>query len=395
MGEHIGWNFLWVFSLLSTLLIPTVLAGVESSDPYTTPGWFPRPSTPQFRNWYPKYHELLERLSTTVCNQSLSDYDEFFSAPHGSAEASYLLLACYRHEACILDNISADQMANFNGANVLLGLLPTLLSAIGPSVAEISLLSTHRPLLSFLISVGAPAIWPTRLFEYTNPLSSLQRGENKLVVLELRSWLVILASVVEYVVVMGAVANIISTSVGIGQSTILAWGCTTTFMPLLWTTLSCVIHFIAASSYAITKCLAENRSSMSPGSSGSTVSASKNAHTRISPPSTPTKPSFRFRLARACRAEFTICANQHISAPGNDKVKAGVPHVAILLNVIAGIMGYIHVTFGIIVFSSVQFVSVWDVLNRILMRYLASTLMSRLVLVFELGGLRRVEDEDR
>ena len=390
-----AWNFPWVFSLLSSLLIPTVLAGVETSDPYTPAGWFPRPSTPQFRSWYPKYHDTFEKISTTVCNQTLSDYNEFFSAPHGSAEASYLLLACYRHEACILDNLSADQTANFNGAYVTLGLLPTLLSAIGPSVAEISLLSIHRPLLSFLISMGAPAIWPSRLFEYTNPLSSLKRGENRLVVSGLQPRLAILASVVEYVVVMGAVANIISTSIGIGQNKILAWGCTTTFMPLLWTTLSCVIHVIAASSYFTTKLLAENRSSMSPSSIGSTISASKNAHTRISSPSTLTKPSFRSRIVRACRAEFTICANQHILAPGNDRVKASVLRIAIVLNVIAGIMGFIHVTFGTIVFSSMQFVSVWDVVNRILMRYLASTLVSRLVLVFELGGLRRFEDEDR
>lgn len=66
--------------------------------------------------------------------------------------------------ACLLNAIPPNWQANFYSAIVVLGLMPTLLAYIGPSVAEISLLSAHRPLLSFLISMGAPAIWLTRVF---------------------------------------------------------------------------------------------------------------------------------------------------------------------------------------------------------------------------------------
>lgn len=66
-------------------------------------------------------------------------------------------------------------------ANVVLGLMPALVTSIGPSVAEISLLSAHYPLLSFLISLGAPAtIWPARIFEYVHPTDALRERRGPL-----------------------------------------------------------------------------------------------------------------------------------------------------------------------------------------------------------------------
>lgn len=61
---------------------------------------------------------------------------------------------------------------NYQAASVIMGLTPTLLASLGPSVAEASLLSTHRPLLSllsFLISLGAPVVYPMRVFDFTDP----------------------------------------------------------------------------------------------------------------------------------------------------------------------------------------------------------------------------------
>jgi hypothetical protein len=369
----------------------TSLAEPEDSAPYLPAGWFLRPPTPQFRDWYPKYHAGLSLASTTVCNESLADYNRFYFAPQGSVEASYLLQACYRHETCILDNTSSGIIANFNGALVILGLLPTLLSAIGPSVAEISLLSTHRPLLSFLISMGAPAIWPTRLFEYTNPLSALQARDNRLVIPKLRTWIAIGASLFEYMMVIGAITNIMATSIDIGRRSILAWGCTTTFTPFLWTTLACAIHVIAASSYQITKHLSEKHSSTAQDSSPSTIPSLKDG-VHIHAVSTTIRRPLRDLLTRALRVEFTICANQRTGTPVDEKVH--VPWIAVFLNVAAGIMGFIHVTFGIMVFSSMQFISVWDVVNKIILRYLASTFVTRLVLVIELAGLREPNNEN-
>lgn len=73
----------------------------------------------------------------------------------------------------MFDTIASDIAANFNSAIVVLGLMPTLLATIGPSIAEMAVLSSYRPFLCFLIALGAPAIWPTRLLEYGNPVRVL------------------------------------------------------------------------------------------------------------------------------------------------------------------------------------------------------------------------------
>ena len=69
------------------------------------------------------------------------------------------------------------EKANMAGAAVLLGLMPTILSAIGPSSAEMALLFTHRPLLAFLIAFGAPSIFPARPGEYADPTECLRMRE--------------------------------------------------------------------------------------------------------------------------------------------------------------------------------------------------------------------------
>lgn len=58
-------------------------------------------------------------------------------------------------------------------------------------------------------------------------------------------------------------------------------------------------------------------------------------------------------------------------------------------------MGFIHIAFGILVFSSVQFVSVWDVMNKIIIRYLGSTFATRMILLIEIGGLRQLYNKDK
>jgi hypothetical protein len=154
---------------------------------YSESGAFLRPITQQFQSWYPAFATGFSDISMGQCNASLRDYQGSFISPSYSAEARYLTSICYVHEACILNHITSDWQANLNSAGVILGIMPTLLSGIGPSIAETSLLSAHRPFLSLLISMGAPAIWPTRIFKYNNPIHVLG-GQDKLNLKPVRIW---------------------------------------------------------------------------------------------------------------------------------------------------------------------------------------------------------------
>lgn len=322
-----------------------------------------RPSTEQFQSWYPEFAGVLAQISTGPCNESLNAYHESFVAPANSEAAWDLHALCYSHEKCMLDHMTTDWSANLNSATVVLGLLPTFLSTIGPSIAEISLLSAHRPLLSLLISLGAPAIYPTRLFEYINPVQALGDHRDRLTLKRMRPWRAAGLSALQYILAIGAVVNNITTSTNVGTNTILAWGCTTTFAPLIWAAVPSFIHIVAATGYIAARRRAQ------PGDSD--------------------KPrGWLAVLKNRVANEITICANHQKS----EYVVQKVPHWAAALSVAAGVMGFLQIIIGVIIFSGLLFAGVCDVLNQIIWRYLLSTAFCRVILLIELAGLRHSQE---
>lgn len=193
----------------------------------------PRPWFNQFKSWYPHNAQYLVAISTGTCNLTLHDYRTAFAAPRDSAKETKLLSICYRHEACIVDQLATNHLLNYQSALVMLGLVPTLLACIGPSIAEISLLYAHRPFLSALLSLGTPTLWTvSNLFEGNTPDRARVTRMDRLVPRQLRPRVAAAMSAGEYVLAAGAAANAIFTALEVGQRTILSWGCTTQFTPL-------------------------------------------------------------------------------------------------------------------------------------------------------------------
>ncbi len=378
--------------ILSFCFILSTTAWVDYSHNYSISS-APRPPTPQFHSFYPKHGKGLARLTRTKCNGSYADYMFAYHSPRGSPNASHLLTTCYGLEACLLHAVPADYQANFNSAAIILGLMPTLLASIGPSFAETSLLSAHRPFLSFLISMGAVGIWPNRIFEYVHPPDILRRRSGSPRIGKMRPWPAAMTSLSQYIVAICAIVNVMTTSIEIGSKSILAFGCTTTFAPLLWSILSSVIHLVSVLSYFITRKVVLRRRSadrLSQQAHNSKTQAdleqSRSGITRAA-----TSPTTQQRLYQvwlscrdACLREVTICGNHPIS---HDIKAEEVPRISILLAVGAGLMNFCHVTFGIIIFSSLIFISVEDVFKRVLWRYIVSSTACRLLLILELSGL--------
>lgn len=165
----------------------------------------------------------------------------------------------------------------------------------------------------------------------------------------------------EYTFALVAIANNLSTSIELGNKTILSWACTSTFAPLLWTTLPVLVHIVAAASF-VTAIV--GRRAKQHGSA--------------------TLRSWPILLGRVLRGETTICAN-HQKFDYNHRE---VPRLAVSLSVFAGMIGWVHAALGIVIFSSLLFVSVTDVLRSVLWRYIVSSAVCRLILLIELGGLR-------
>jgi hypothetical protein len=80
-------------------------------------------------------------------------------------------------------------------------------------------------------------------------------------------------------------------------------------------------------------------------------------------------------LWRSLSREVTLCAEQEVD---EYDVDPRVSWLAVLGNVMAGCAGFVPIVFGIIAFSSLQVVSVWNGLNFVLWRYVVLTASSKL-----------------
>ena len=337
----------------------------------------------EWLHWYDR-DEYLTNLSTITCNATLRAYLNASQVGNAGDRRTW----CYIHEDCLLENMRPSYLQNYQSAAVILGVMPTLLATLGPRIGEISLLSTHRPVLSFLLSVGAPAVWPTRIFTYDDPGECLGRGVNRLCAGKQPHRLAVLYSVLEYAVAAGAIVNLIHVAVILGRLTVMSWSCELNYGPLIWAVIPLSIHFVAGCSYkfeisrtekAVLKLQADGaqRPVSSPLERAGTELLLQRSATFVE----------RRRQRPWWRSELSICANQEKGMETLLKFKR-ISRQAVLLNCVASLMAFFHVWFGIILFSSLIFAAVWDIMNSIFWRYLLSTVACRLILLFELAGLR-------
>lgn len=155
---------------------------------------------------------------------------------------------------CILEHTTESVKGNIASAAVALGLMPTILTFLGSSTSETALLSRRRPLLSFLIACGSPAVNPIRTFSYQDPLAELSAREGRLLPHFLSTLLpsqAVIIIFVEYVLVLGAISNVITTSYYLGLGTINTLSCTVKYLPVLWVVLTVFIHVFGTIAFAL------------------------------------------------------------------------------------------------------------------------------------------------
>lgn len=100
----------------------------------------------RFTNIYPSLNWIIFPISIITCNTTLANYlaDSFQPA---SANL------CYDQVRCILFHLPEDEKANEASASVLLGVIPSFLSSLGPTIPKISMLASRRPILALLLSI--------------------------------------------------------------------------------------------------------------------------------------------------------------------------------------------------------------------------------------------------
>ena len=134
--------------------------------------------------------------------------------------------------SCLLKNLDDFDKADMQSAVVLLGLMPTFLQYIGPTLGELDFITRRRPLLAFLMVVGAPVMSVrSRLFKSASVGESLRFYK----IFGYKNMLFKAAFIlIQYGCLALCIRNSLQTSMEVGQKTILSWNCTETSMQLWW-----------------------------------------------------------------------------------------------------------------------------------------------------------------
>ncbi|SPO04029.1 uncharacterized protein DNG_06712 [Cephalotrichum gorgonifer] len=317
-------------------------------------------TTKQYRQFFPGWNVYLRNITDNACHDELLAYQD----PEGEYLGPPALLL-----DCILSEMSEIRKTEMGITAVVLGLLPTMLQQIGPTVSEVGVLASRRPLLAFLLSFAMPSVSTGGAM--ADPVEGLRRP----VVFRMRSlpsarggWLWVLVSALEYLIALTALGNTlhqISTlalwSISISAMAIQSGAISQTFGPFLWVTLVVPAHLLYFWSFKM-------QYKKRDGDGERTLE--------------------RETWLQTIASEFVPCAAGEPMLL--TQVHTGLLHFVVeFATDIASLVVFI---FGTIVLSSQIFISMADVVP-IVGRILASTLVCRLVVLFELHGIREANSD--
>lgn len=326
-------------------LIPLTIAALARFAPVALA------SDGDFRRWYPEYSSVFQQILATSCQEEFeawrTDNRTIVGSPlhenDGARTPGETVVQC------VLSSTSEFIKANMASAAVLLGTMPFALSVLGSTTEESALLLViaRRPLLTTLLLAGAPVVVALRPFEWKDPVDILRAREGRFQSLRLGPPWFVLA--LEYLLVLACVANVAHATyeLGVGVVTMILPGAQ--YLPGLWAITGILVHFIGA------LCL--------------------QSRLRVVSRHRPNGESI-------LRSEFTLSAHKDITVETMDERKT-----FLILSWITSTSTTFHVIFGTLAFSSMQFISVRDAFG-VIGRYTASVTVTRIVLMYELSGLR-------
>ncbi|KAE8418853.1 hypothetical protein BDV36DRAFT_294708 [Aspergillus pseudocaelatus] len=336
-----------------------------------------------FETWYPQLGSRLNAIMLRNCGEQLEYYRNdsttynscvscqaetvetcLENAPEWMKASMSVGVGCRAEavETCILENSPEWIKSNMAAAGVLLGLLPTILSLAGSSTVETGLLAQRRPFLALLLAAGAPAVSPIRTFDYRDPLQLLCSSSDSiqlLPVLQSRGIWRFAIIPIQYLLAMGAVANVAHASWQLGVQTLCSFSTETTFHPLLWAFSALILDILGAIAVKL--------------------------RIRIDEPSDDSPITRLGKSRRWVGQEFRLSA---------DQAKASVTfkrqsYAFVCISWCTSTGTILHLIYGTLTFSSIVFISTQDALG-VVARYLASTIICRVILMFEIHGMRTV-----
>lgn len=313
-------------------------------------------SSKQFQDWYPEYAQIFTRIRDDNCSTEFQNYLEGKSdisikelKSQGGSEHSRFVHPVI---LCILDNTNEYIKAALSSAQVILGLTPTILAIMGPSSEEFGVLSVigARPILAFLLAIGAPAVFSSRAYEMVKPQDILRRRQDAFLPHNsTHNWGRKALVFFEYLAVLTALANVGVVSYELGIRTANPISGNFVFFPAVWVAMALPIHLV---SIGLVRLNAKRKSKYSD--------------------------SRGFWARELCLSE-----QPKFKAVYRKETKFFVAgswtHSTFIV---------LQLVYGTIVFSSMQFIGQGDAAG-VLGRYMGSVLVCRMVLMQELAFLSK------
>lgn len=261
---------------------------------------------------------------------------------------------------CILSKSSEVTKVEMAVAGILLALVPTTMAIIGPSQPETALLSARRPFLSLLLAISTPAPSLASGSIYADPIAALgvtHQLEHLTILDRGGTALGAIISIIEYAVAVGAAANTVHliylltfNAVAVAPIVVLIPGLPETAILFGWILLLVPIQLLSFAIFALT----------------------------FHP-----KPGKTSRV-RWLLDEITPC---YLQLP-LDLGRRGGSFWRSLASAINSFGVCAHIMLGTVLLGSVLFITLADVLP-VVYRFILGAVSSRVVLLFELDGLRK------
>ena len=298
----------------------------------------------RFNQYLPLSGAMITSQVGDQCDSEVQDYLQ----NHQRSGTKITRDLCRSALNCILDSLDPTTTSNLQSANVLLGITPTMLSLLGNSSAEVALLSfSGRPLLAFLLSVGAPVLPITGTFKSQHPLEILKTSGGRSPFPRFPRSVTAVLLLAEYLLSAGAAVNVALLAYDISSKTVYVPNCGRTWYAFLWMYLCFILYPLGLWTFA-------SRVSVKRANSRAWISN-----------------------------EGKHCANH----TGTTFVLKEESYRFIFSDWVLSHGAIIQIIFGTMVLSSSTLINVPDAF-RIAGRYAASAIICRLIVMYELYGLR-------
>ncbi|KAI1419959.1 hypothetical protein F5Y12DRAFT_174236 [Xylaria sp. FL1777] len=200
--------------------------------------------THQFDHFFPGWNDRVQAILKDNCSEPYAEYLT------GNINYTLGVQSLVNPVIdCVLGVFPESRKAELATGALVLGLIPTILQTIGGSTVETALVGLRRPLLGFLISAGSPAVSMTKTSDFSRAVTEfVEGGESREIGIDSLRWSprrakwALLVALLEYLVVGGAVANVLHLAWELGIYAVAIFAPNTIFGVPLWTLGAALIH---------------------------------------------------------------------------------------------------------------------------------------------------------